>query len=62
MIKASFWVGVAQLVVAILALAVSVVALHKQSPVCPPPSTHQRMHHHQTHTGRLTAACNPPGL
>jgi len=29
MTKASFWVGVAQLVVAILALAASIVALHR---------------------------------
>jgi hypothetical protein len=53
--KASFWVGVAQLVVAILALAVSVVALHKQAPACPPSSTHHHpahhhpAHHHRTH-------------
>ena len=51
--KASFWVGVAQLVVAILALAVSVVALHKQAPVCPPPSTHHHRMHHRPPRGGL---------
>jgi hypothetical protein len=50
MTKASFWVGVAQLVVAILTLALAVVPVHKQAPVCPPPSAHHhRMHHHRTH-------------
>lgn len=68
--KASFWVGVAQLVVAILALAVSVVALHKQAPVCLSPSTHHHpAHHHRTHhrpphggLRRLEDEARPNGL
>lgn len=44
--KASFWVGVAQLVVAILTLAVS---FRQQAPVCPPPSAHHPAHHHRMH-------------
>jgi hypothetical protein len=51
--KASFWVSVAQLVVAILALAVSVAALHQQAPVCPPPSTHHHRMHHRPPRGGL---------
>lgn len=43
MTKAAFWINVAQLVVA-------VVALNKQAPVCPTPSTHHHpAHHHRTH-------------
>jgi len=48
--KAAFWINVAQLVVAILTLAVTVFPPHKQAPVCPPPSTHHhRTHHHRMH-------------
>ena len=68
--KASFWVGVAQLVVAILTLAVTVFPPHKQAPVCPPPSTHHRpahhhrMHHRPPHGGlrRLEDEARPNGL
>ena len=53
--KASFWVNVAQLAVAILALAVSLVALCKQAPPCPPPPSthHHRMHHRPPRGGLL---------
>lgn len=50
MTKASFWVNVAQLVVAIITLAVTVFPPHKQAPACPTLSTHHHpAHHHPTH-------------
>ena len=53
MTKASFWVGVAQLVVAILALAVSSFPLHKQAAVCPhQPAHYHRAHHHRANHHR----------